>query len=99
MRLSQKQIEAIKNAFDKVFVQGRVILFGSRLDDTKKGGDIDIYIDPALMFEDLFAKKVAFLVELKSQIGDQKVDLVLAPIASSDLKREIENTGVTLWRN
>jgi len=37
MRLSQKQIEAIKNAFDKVFVQGRVILFGSRLDDTKKG--------------------------------------------------------------
>jgi len=51
------------------------------------------------MFEDLFAKKVAFLVELKSQIGDQKVDLVLAPFASSDLKREIENTGVTLWRN
>lgn len=99
MRLSQKQVESIVQTFNKIFEHGHIKLFGSRLDDAKKGGDIDLYIEPAEPIEDLFSRKIAFLVELKSQIGDQKVDLVLAPFASADLKREIERTGITLCRS
>jgi len=30
-----------------VFEEGNIYLFGSRADDTKKGGDIDLYLCPA----------------------------------------------------
>lgn len=99
MRLSQQQVGAIGRTFNKFFVHGNVVLFGSRVDDAKKGGDIDVYIEPNQQFDDLFSRKIAFLVELKSLIGDQKIDLVLAPFASADLKAEIARTGVTLWQN
>ena len=44
MRLSEYELEAIKISFKKHFKSGEVYLFGSRLDDMKKGGDIDLYI-------------------------------------------------------
>lgn len=46
MRLTNSEIEAIKKAFLKTFEDGKIYLFGSRADDTKKGGDIDLYIVP-----------------------------------------------------
>ena len=47
MRLSLTEIKAIikskNNSFGK---SSKVYLFGSRVDDNKKGGDIDLYIIP-----------------------------------------------------
>ena len=60
MRLNQKYIQTIKENFSTVFGYGSIYLFGSRVDDTKKGGDIDLY----LVVEDktnLFRKKIKFL--------------------------------------
>ena len=76
MRLSQKEIEAIKRNFKKYFKTGEIFLFGSRVDDTQKGGDIDLYIST----EDktnLVRKKIKFLAALKNEIGEQKIDVVL----------------------
>lgn len=98
MRLSQVQIDAIAQVFQQVFLHGEVVLFGSRVDDQKKGGDIDLYIQPAEVMPDLFARKVRFLSILKRKIGDQKIDLVLAPFSPENLKREIKGTGVVLCR-
>ena len=54
MRLTQEQITTITHAVRQtVGVDARVSLFGSRLDDSRKGGDIDLLIEaghePALL--------------------------------------------------
>ncbi|HQL44264.1 MAG TPA: hypothetical protein PL073_10275, partial [Spirochaetota bacterium] len=41
MRLKQSDIECIKQSFIEVFDEGEIYLFGSRTDDTMRGGDID----------------------------------------------------------
>ncbi len=41
MRLKQYDIECIKQSFIEVFDEGEIYLFGSRTDDTMRGGDID----------------------------------------------------------
>ena len=45
MRLSQRYIEVIKKYFKEFFQNGEIYLFGSRVDDSKKGGDIDLYLN------------------------------------------------------
>jgi len=39
MRLTQFEIQSIVNTFHEVFRNGEIYLFGSRTDDTKKGGE------------------------------------------------------------
>jgi len=75
MRLTQKQLTAIKTNFTNFFHGGKIYLFGSRVDDANKGGDIDLYIS----IEDknnLAYKKIQFLAKLKREIGEQKIDVV-----------------------
>lgn len=77
MRLSQFQIDTIKNLAKKHFGSATsVSLFGSRIDDHKKGGDIDLFIknkdESVLTVEG----KIHFLAELKLKIGDRKIDVV-----------------------
>lgn len=88
MRITQLQIDEIKKCFSKSFGAGELYLFGSRLDDSKRGGDIDLYIIPNNEI-DLYKKKIAFLVELEKRIGEQKVDVVLA---RKDIVRDIDKT-------
>lgn len=45
MRLESKEIEIIKQIASQVFGDVEIYLFGSRLDDAKKGGDIDLFIN------------------------------------------------------
>jgi predicted nucleotidyltransferase len=79
MRLSSIQIEAIKQETEHFFgAQAEVWLFGSRVDDAAKGGDIDLYVQPGMGDADqLAAARFAFLARLKRRIGDRKIDLVL----------------------
>lgn len=75
MRLTPKQHQAIKKYFLEVFQDGDIYLFGSRTDDEKKGGDIDLYICTKNK-QNLVRKKLDFLVKLKREIGEQKIDVV-----------------------
>ena len=45
MRLSKIEAGALKSSLDGF--KGKVYLFGSRLNDAKKGGDIDLLLKPA----------------------------------------------------
>jgi len=44
VRLSQFEIDSIIKSFQEIFEKGVIYLFGSRVDDNLKGGDIDLYI-------------------------------------------------------
>lgn len=77
MRLSLDVANAIQTAFLQVFEKGDLYLFGSRVDDNRKGGDIDLYVN-ADNREHLGEKRVAFLAQIKHYIGDQRIDLVIA---------------------
>ena len=79
MRLNSAQIEVIKQETKHFFgAQAEVWLFGSRVDDNKRGGDIDLYVRSGMSDADqLVAARFAFLARLKRLIGDRKIDLVL----------------------
>lgn len=78
MRLHADQIQVIKAvAQQQLGPDAQVRLFGSRLDDQARGGDIDLYIETphVLTNRALTAARVA--ARLERQLGDRKVDVVL----------------------
>jgi len=78
MRLTETQIHAITSLGRKFFGEKtKIFLFGSRTDDTKKGGDIDLFISNTDESRLTLNIKILFLAELKQLIGDQKIDVVL----------------------
>ncbi|WP_024787521.1 MULTISPECIES: nucleotidyltransferase domain-containing protein [unclassified Lebetimonas] len=93
MRLSEKEILSIKKAFVKIFKNGEIYLFGSRVDDNLKGGDIDLYI---VSSNANLEKKIEFLVYLKKLIGDRKIDVV---INKKGLIEKNAKKGILLWKN
>ena len=91
MRLSVQQINIIKDSVKNNFgASSRVFLFGSRLDDNKKGGDIDIFVCADFSEEELFLKKIYTMSEVQLRLGERKIDI----ITSRDL-----NTNKTLIVN
>lgn len=79
MRISELQREIIKQTVFKHFGAGSdMCLFGSRVDDNARGGDIDLYIEPEIQaIDDIVAAKLDTLVELHQLLGEQKIDLVI----------------------
>jgi predicted nucleotidyltransferase len=57
MRLSKNQIAAILRAKELFFPNSEIYLFGSRIDSSKRGGDIDLYILSEHRVLDGFKKK------------------------------------------
>ena len=93
MRINELYQKTIKNTFNNVFGNGKIFLFGSRVDDNKRGGDIDLYIipdDDQSTSEELFEKKIKFLSKLQLSLGEQKIDIII----SKDKNRPIEKAAI-----
>lgn len=75
MRIEQDEQQAIINAVRRFDPRSEIYLFGSRTDDTKRGGDIDI-----LLLSDTLARSAIGEIEeaIFEQIEERKIDLVLA---------------------
>ncbi len=77
MRLSKQQIKIIKENTALVFGDNsKIYLFGSRADDDKKGGDIDLYLE-TIANDNIFEKKIKLLALLQKNMGERKIDLVI----------------------
>lgn len=98
MRLANIEIESIKRIFLEVFNCGDIYLFGSRVDDTKKGGDIDLYIDLpySLAAENRLDKKSEFRLKLYDAIGEQKIDVIISKDKSRLIEQEALKKGIAL---
>ena len=95
MRLSKYEINAIKETFQDIFKTGNIYLFGSRLDNNAKGGDIDLYIKDCEK-ENILEKKLNFLVELKKKIGEQKIDVIISKDITRPIEQEALKKGIRL---
>lgn len=81
MRLSDHYRNTIKQTAHEIWGnQVSIILFGSRIDDSKKGGDIDLLlqINNEEDVKDIVRKKIKFLSQLDILLGEQKIDLIVA---------------------
>lgn len=101
MRLTPYQIEVLKSTAREIFGPlSTLFLFGSRVNDKRRGGDIDLYITGFNRSTDQqLDAKCRFLVKVKQKIGEQRIDLVFAPPPNQSLKpihRIAEQTGVLL---
>lgn len=77
MRISESEKKQLVGAVLKYFGENAdVWLFGSRADDLKKGGDIDVYIETDEM-EQLVMKRIQLKLKLRDLFGDQKIDVVV----------------------
>ncbi len=84
MRLSAHEINSIKDTIKSVDQDARIYLFGSRVDNKKRGGDIDLLIfSHKLKEEDRFRIKR----DLWEQIGEQKIDIIIVRDESDPFTR------------
>ncbi len=83
MRLTPEQIDAIKQSAHAVLgADARVTLFGSRVDDSKKGGDIDLLFETAQLLENRATTLGTLYVALIRKLGDRKIDILLKDMAT-----------------
>jgi len=96
MRLNNHYIAIIKSQAKSIFgIDSDVFLFGSRTDDAKKGGDIDLFIKLTDK-TNLFEKKVKFLARLKRNLGEQKIDVVFNEDSTRLIEKEISKCAIIL---
>lgn len=81
MRLTTDEKNAIATAAMEVLPPGmRVSLFGSRVDDSRRGGDIDLLVEPGAPLD--AAEQVRLRSRLAARlyrlIGERRIDIVLA---------------------
>jgi hypothetical protein len=82
MRLTDQEIQSLSHAVavHRNTRRGALYLYGSRVDDSLKGGDIDLLlIGETLSDRDFFeSNKIRILTEMKYGIGDRRIDLSIA---------------------
>ncbi len=94
MRLTGREIQAIKKAVQKNFgYTSRVLVFGSRIDESKKGGDIDLFIehDAVMTDEEVIISKLKTMSDIQIALGDQKIDIVTQPVKTDRTDGDTEN--------
>lgn len=99
VRLTPDQIQAIKHVAKTVLGDGAtVILFGSRVDDSKTGGDIDLLFETDEAIANRTATIGALYVALIRKLGDRKIDVLLkdANTLPAPVLRIARQTGVEL---
>jgi len=94
MRITDHERNAITDAVKSVDPNAEVWLFGSRADDGKKGGDIDI----AILSEKIntVMQKIQIRRFICDRIGEQKIDIVTTSSGKEAIFKLAVSEGVKL---
>ncbi len=96
MRLTKSEIQSIKDNVNLIFgEESKVYLFGSRIDDSKHGGDIDLFIE-ANNLTNKFMQKIELETKLQLALGLQKIDIIIAVDSTRLIEKEARSTGILL---
>lgn len=74
MRITQIQQDSIKKVIFDFDQNAQIYLFGSRTDDTKRGGDIDLLVLSKVITE---KNRREIKIKLYDELGEQKIDLLI----------------------
>lgn len=87
MRISDEMRKYFSDEVKKIEPSARVYLFGSRVYDEKRGGDIDIMVmaQGKLEFEELSRLRIGFW----ERFGERKVDFVCYMFDENDPFKEL----------
>ena len=79
MRLTPEQVAIIREAAAEVFgSDARVWLFGSRVDDAKRGGDIDLLIECDQTITNPAFSAARMAAQVQRGLHGRKVDVLLS---------------------
>jgi predicted nucleotidyltransferase len=93
MRLSVREKDAILVSVRRFDEAAQVFLFGSRAEDSKKGGDIDLLIVSERISR---TDRSRIRNAICDAIGEQKIDLLVTHDASGSFVKKALSTGIAL---
>ena len=93
MRLQPEQIKNIREAVLNKDPNARVYLFGSRLDDNQKGGDIDLLVVSQKLTG---TDRRRIKLDLYRSLGPRKIDIILAQNDAKAFVRQVLDQGIAL---
>jgi len=96
MRISKNDIDIIKDVISSHIKNPKILLFGSRLYDEKKGGDIDILVQTSQNIT--LKKQLEILSELEIKGIERKVDLLFQTpyTKEQNIFKTAKNEGILL---
>ena len=95
MRISEYEKNTIIDAAKSVDINAKVWLFGSRADNSKKGGDIDIAILSEKINRETM-KEIRVKRFICNRIGEQKIDIVSSTEGKEAFFRLAIENGIEL---
>ena len=99
MRLTTDQIQAIRKTTERVLgADARVSLFGSRVSDDYKGGDIDLFFETDALLDNRAKVLCQLHGALTLALGERKIDVILkdANTPTAPVFEIAKRTGILL---
>ena len=94
MRLKTTELSAIRSSIGALDPLGRIYLYGSRADDTRRGGDIDLFLEASRAID----LKTALTLQYRlCSACDTKVDLLIKTPGQAEMPiHQIARKGIPL---
>ncbi|MBL1259511.1 MAG: nucleotidyltransferase domain-containing protein [Thiotrichaceae bacterium] len=99
MRLSSSTQKIIRVAVNEIFgPDASVTLFGSRVDNSARGGDIDLLVQSERPISQCERKALQLVARLQIRLGDQPIDVLVlgSQTVRQPVHEEAIRTGVRL---
>lgn len=99
MRLTEDQKRIIQEEVRAVFGPYALVrLFGSRLNDAMKGGDIDLHVEAEGSPRELLDRELRLQARLQRRLGDRRIDIIVqaAGAPAREIDEHARRTGTTL---
>jgi len=79
MRITERERRVLRDAALEAFgADSTVFLFGSRVDDARRGGDIDLLLETGKTgHAAIFESQLRFFAMVKLALGEQKIDVLV----------------------
>ena len=82
MRLNTKELQALRAILGELDPAGRLYLYGSRVDDSRRGGDINLYLQASRPIDLKTRLRTQYRLQ---QACDTRVDLLVKNPAQPEL--------------